>query len=252
MPLRSDPPPHLLATWWLRYLLVITMIVCIGVVVMTEYGTGPGGVVDAPLVIAPHVLAAVLLVAWSMCAMFDADRLVPATHYHRGSSCLLVALLWCLAFAAPIGFVAVFSGARGRFDDPDGDMQAVAVSVLSGAVAVLLVWLPFGYLAGQAHRIGAPGRAVVLWFFGSILAAVGSTAIVAHRIARHARRFGDDLGRTGVADRRRLRGPGVRLRTFDVARDDRVRRGHRPSLAALAFGVGHDPARTRVTTRART
>ena len=91
----------------------------------------------------------------------------------------LVALLWCLAFAAPIGFVAVFSGARGRFDDPDGDMQAVAVSVLSGAVAVLLVWLPFGYLAGQAHRIGAPGRVVVLWFFGSILAAAGSAAIVA-------------------------------------------------------------------------
>ena len=178
MPLRSDPPPHLIATWWLRYLLVASMLVCIAVVVLTRYASGPGGVITAPLVIAPHVLAAVILVAWSMCAMVDADRLVPATHYHRGSSYLLAALLWCLAFAAPFGFLAVFSRARERFDDPEGDMQAVAVSVIAGAVAALLVWLPFGYLAGQARRIGAPRRVVELWFFGSILAAIGSTVIV--------------------------------------------------------------------------
>ncbi len=178
VPLRSDPPPRLLATWWLRYLLLLTMTVCIAVVVMTEYAIGPGGVAEAPLVIASHVLAAVLLVAWSVCAMFDADRLVPATRYHRGSSCTVAASTWIGAFAAPIGFVAVLSRARTRFDQADGELQAVSIAIGAGVFALVLVWLPFGYLAGQARRIGAPRRVVVLWFFGSLLAAVGSAAIV--------------------------------------------------------------------------
>ncbi|MET0911492.1 MAG: hypothetical protein ABWZ99_18650, partial [Ilumatobacteraceae bacterium] len=178
MPLRSDPPPRLLATWWLRYLLVLTMLVGIAAVVMTEYASGPGGVAIAPVVVAPHVLAAMLLVTWSVFAMYDADRLVPATRYHRGSSCTLVAVLWLVAFAAPIGFIAVFSRAEEKFDDPDGDLAAVAITVVAAVIATVLVWLPFGYLSGQARRIGAPHRAMVMWFVGSVVAAVGAAAIV--------------------------------------------------------------------------
>jgi hypothetical protein len=178
IPLRSEPPPRLLATWWLRYLLLLTMVVGIAVVVMTAYASGPGGVAQTPLVIAPHVLAAVLLVAWSVFAMFDADRLVPATRYHRSSSPTLAAATWMGAFAAPFGFVAVFSRARARFDEPDGDLLAVAIAIAAALVSIVLVWLPFGYLAGQARRIGAPGRVVVLWFLGSVFAAIGSLAIV--------------------------------------------------------------------------
>ena len=134
--------------------------------------------VDAPLVIAPHVLAAMLLVGWTICAMVDADRLVPrpaTTAVRRGAS---ARLLWIIAFAAPIGFVAVVSRARTRFDDPEGDLQAVALTVVAGVLAVVLVWLPFGYLAGQAQRVGAPRRVFVLWFVGSMFAAIGSTVIV--------------------------------------------------------------------------
>jgi hypothetical protein len=177
-PLRSDPPPHLLATWWLRYLLVLTMIVGIGAVVATEFAIGPGGIVGAPVVVAPHVLAATLLVAWSIAAMVDADRLVPATRYHRGPSCTLVALLWIGAFAAPFGFLAVYDRTRSNFDGADGELAAVSATVAAALVGVTLVWLPFGYLSGQAHRIGAPHRAFVSWFLGSMFAAVGAAAIV--------------------------------------------------------------------------
>ena len=48
----------------------------------------------------------------------------------------------------------------GYFDDPQKDVKAVAMAVGAGVVASLLVWLPFGYLAGQAQRIGAPRRVV--------------------------------------------------------------------------------------------
>ena len=177
-PLRSDPPPRLAATWWLRYLLLMTMLVCIAVVVTTEYSTGPGGIVEAPLVIAPHVLAAGLLVTWSVLAMVDADRLVPASRYHRGSSGLLAACLWLLAFAAPFAVATVVVRARPHFGDTDTDLQAVAASIAVAVLGLIVVWLPFGYLAGQARRIGAPSRVVVLWFVGSLFAAIGSLAIV--------------------------------------------------------------------------
>jgi hypothetical protein len=177
VPLRTDPPPKLVATWWLRYTLLLNMLVCIAVVVMTEYALGPGGIVDAPLVIAPHVLAAVLLVTWSALAMVDADRLVPASRYHRGSSALLAAVLWIVAFAVPFGVTEVLSRARDHFSDSENDVQAVGLSIVAAAVGLIVVWLPFGYLAGQAKRIGAPSRVVVLWFVGSLFAAVGSLVI---------------------------------------------------------------------------
>lgn len=178
VPLRVDPPPKLAATWWLRYLLLLTMFVGIAVVVMTEYAIGPGGVVDATLVIAPHLLAAALLVTWTVLAMVDADRLVPASRYHRGSSGALGAVLWLLAFAAPFGVNEVVTRARPHFSNSDHDVQAVGFSVLAAVVGLVVVWLPFGYLAGQAKRIGAPSRVVVLWFVGSLFAAVGALAIV--------------------------------------------------------------------------
>jgi hypothetical protein len=92
---------------------------------------------------------------------------------------VVAALLWIAAFAAPLVFVVVFSRARPYFDDPQQDVKAVSLSAVTGILASLVVWLPFGYLAGQAQRIGAPRRVVLLWFVGSILAAIGSTAIVA-------------------------------------------------------------------------
>jgi hypothetical protein len=159
-------------------MLLLSMVVGIAAVVMTEYAIGPGGVIDAPVVVAPHVLAAALLVSWSIGAMYDADRLVPATRYHRGSSCTLATFLWLGAFAAPLGFAAVYSRAHPHFDDPEGDLAAVATTVGAGAVALALVWLPFGYLSAQARRIGAPHRTVVMWFVGSIVALIGSATIV--------------------------------------------------------------------------
>ncbi len=178
MALRTDPPPHLAATWWLRYVLLLTMLVTIAVVVMTEYAIGPGGVFTASVVIAPHVLAAVLLVAWNALAMLDAGRLVPASRYHRRSNGLLAALLWLTAFAAPFGVMMVFDRAQEQFGEPPDDMVAAAVSGLAAVIGLIAVWLPFGYLAEQARRIGAPSRVVVLWFSMSLFAAGGAFMIV--------------------------------------------------------------------------
>ena len=114
-PLRADPPPKLYSTWWLRYSLFLTLMVAIAVVLLTEYGSGPGNLATDPLVIAPHLMAAVMLVSWSALAMLGAGRLVPSTHYNHRSSGPVAVLLWLVAFIAPAGAFWVVDWARGRF-----------------------------------------------------------------------------------------------------------------------------------------
>jgi hypothetical protein len=175
--LRSEPPPRLFATWWLRYLLALSQLVGIAVVLLREYAV-PGGM-DALFVVVPHVMAAVMLVGWSAFAMLDAARLVPATRYRRQSRAWVAIVLWIGAFVAPLAAVAIVDELRRRSSDGTEDLVAVAVGVVGMLVCFVLVWLPFRYHVRQAHRIGAPVRVVAAWFWLPLFAAVGVLAAMA-------------------------------------------------------------------------
>ena len=177
VPLRVDPPPRLYATWWIRYTLFLAQMVGLGVVLLTEYATGPTGLASAPVVVVPYVLVGVLLVTWSGLAMFDAARLVPATRYHPPSRPWVAMTLWLVAFAAPVIAVAAIEWARDRFTEDPDDIGAVVATVGAVMVCFLLVWLPFQYHTRQAHRIGAPARVIAAWFWVPLLAGVGGLAI---------------------------------------------------------------------------
>jgi hypothetical protein len=175
--LRSEPPPAVLPTPFLRILLLLAQLVGIAVVVMVEYREGPDGLASSSIVVPPYLLAAALLVAWSALTMVNAARLVPATSYQRASSAPLVVVLWLLAFAAPFAAVRTIDWARDRFVDDADDTIVLAVTVAAVLVAALLVWMPFRYHVVQAHRIGVPGRVVSSWFWLPVVAGVGTLLI---------------------------------------------------------------------------
>lgn len=203
-PLRTDPPPRLFATWWLRYMLTLAQFVGIAVVLLHEYAGGwrtDDGV--APVVIAPYVITAVLLVAWSGLAMIDAARLVPATRYQSPSRASVAVAAWLLAFAAPAAAAVVIRRAQQGFADENVDDLAVTFgAAVAVAVCFLVVWLPFRYHARQAHRIGAPGRIVTAWFWLPLVTAVGAVALYA--IGLH-----DSLAEDGLTDVERTLQVGV-------------------------------------------
>ncbi|MBG7604018.1 MAG: hypothetical protein IZT58_05175 [Actinobacteria bacterium] len=178
-PLRSDPPPQLYSTWWLRYSLFLTLLVAIAVVLLTEYGSASADLATQPLVVATHLLAAVLLVSWSALAMLGAGRLVPSTHYNHRASAPVVVLLWLIAFLAPFGAFRVADWARDRFSDPADDVAVVMITVAAVMICFILVWLPFRYHARQGHRIGAPSRPILEWFWAPLFAAIGGIIITA-------------------------------------------------------------------------
>ncbi len=170
-PLRSEPPPRLFATWWLRYLLALSQLVGIAVVLMREYAVP--GAMDTLFVVVPHLMAAVMLVGWSALAMLDAARLVPATRYRRQSRAWVAVVLWLGAFAAPFGALAVVARLRERFADSTDDLWPIVIGAGALLLCFVLVWLPFRYHVRQAHRIGAPVRVVAAWFWLPLIAAVG-------------------------------------------------------------------------------
>jgi hypothetical protein len=175
--LRSEPPPRLFATWWLRYLLALSQLVGIAVVLLREYAEPNGAA--APLVVIPHVMAVVMLVGWSALAMVDAARLVPATRYRRQSRAWVAMVLWCGAFVAPLAAVAIVDELRLRFGDDADDLLPITIGAVAMLVCFVVVWLPFRYHVRQAHRIGAPVRVVAAWFWLPLFAAVGVLAVMA-------------------------------------------------------------------------
>jgi hypothetical protein len=176
-PLRSEPPPRLFATWWLRYLLALSQLVAIAVVLMREYAVP--NAMDTLFVVVPHVMAAVMLVGWSALAMLDAARLVPPTRYQRPSRAWVAVVLWLGAFVAPVGALLVVERLRSRFEDSADDLVEVAIGVSLLLVCFVLVWLPFRYHMRQAHRIGAPVSVIAAWFWLPLVTAVGVVAVLA-------------------------------------------------------------------------
>lgn len=170
-PLRSEPPPHLFATWWLRYLLALSQLTAIAVVLLREYAV-PGGM-GAAIVVIPHAMAAVMLVGWSALAMLDAARLVPASRYRQPPRAWVAVLLWLAAYGAPVAAMSVIDRVRERFSRGGDDIVPVVAGVGAVLVCLLVVWLPFRYHVRQAHRIGAPVAVVAAWFWLPVLAVVG-------------------------------------------------------------------------------
>lgn len=201
-PLRTDPPPRIFATWWLRYLLFLAQLVGIAVVLLAEYAGDGGELRRSSIVVTPYLLSAVLLVSWSALAMIDAARLVPATAYRRRSSAPLVVVMWLLAFAAPAAAVRVVDWARDRFAVDTDDLAVVAVTVAVVLVCFLVVWMPFHYHTLQAHRIGAPGRVVAAWFWLPLITVVGALLIDALGLR-------DTLAENGTTDLERTVEVGV-------------------------------------------
>ncbi|HUS43979.1 MAG TPA: hypothetical protein VMY16_15045 [Ilumatobacteraceae bacterium] len=176
-PLRSEPPPRLFATWWLRYLLGLSQLVAIAAVLMREYAVP--GAMDTLIVVVPHVMAAVMLVGWSALAMLDAARLVPATRYGQPSRAWVAVVLWIGAFGAPVGALVVVDRIRERFADSTDDLVPIVIGVGAVLLCFVLVWLPFRYHVRQAHRIGAPVSVVAAWFWLPLITAVGVFAVMA-------------------------------------------------------------------------
>ena len=199
-PLRSEPPPKLFATWWLRYLLVLSQLVGIAVVVLREYAA-PGDMV-VPFVVVPHAMAAVMLLGWSAFAMLDARRLVPATRYQQPSRAWVAVVLWLGAYAAPVIAYSVVERLREQFADGTDDLLPVAVGTVTVLMCFVLMWLPFRYHVRQAHRIGAPVGVVAAWFWLPLVAVVGVLAAMA--LGLH-----DTLAEDGLTDLERCLQVGI-------------------------------------------
>ncbi len=200
-PLRTDPPPRLWPTWWLRLTILASIIGALGITMWTEYQGEAGDVASSTVVLGAHVLAGSLLVIWSWLALGNAGRIVPSTLYRKRSSGGLAVALWVLAALSPIGVIAVSQRLDQRLDARN-DLAAVAVLVAAVMLALLLVWLPFRYHARQAARVGAPHRVMLTWFFAPLLAAVGGLVAVAVGL-------GATLSENGLAASERLVQVGV-------------------------------------------
>jgi hypothetical protein len=178
VPLRSEPPPRLVATWWLRVVMFVAMCGALASVLLTEYFGEAGDVRSSSVIVGFHLASAGALVAWSFLAIHNAERLVPASRYSKSSSGSIAVALWLLAFAAPGCVLIMYRELSGRLDDSD-DVQAVFIMAAIVLAAFILVWLPFRYHARHAARVGAPHRTMYRWFFAPIFATVGGLAILA-------------------------------------------------------------------------
>ena len=199
-PLRSEPPPRLFATWWLRYLLVLSQLVGIVVVLLREYAVAGGTYVL--FVVVPHLMAGVMLVGWSALAMLDAARLVPGTRYRRPARAWVAVVLWLGALASPVAATAVVESVRRRFTAGTDDFAPMAIGTGAVLLCFLLMWLPFRYHVLQGQRIGAPVRVVAAWFWLPLLTLVGAFAAMA--LGLH-----DNLADDGFGDLERTLQIGV-------------------------------------------
>ena len=173
----ASPPPRLATQPWLRYLLLLSQAAGIAAVLQREYEQA--GAMMVSIVVIPHVVAAILLVAWSIFAMLDAARLVPATRYVGTPRASVVVVLWLAAFAAPVAAYRVLEQVRDRFAERTDDLAVIAATVGAIVICFFIVWLPFRYHIRQAHRIGVRGRVVAEWFWLPLFSLVGVLAVMA-------------------------------------------------------------------------
>ena len=176
-PLRSDPPPFLMPTWWIRSAILAVTLAAPAMVLWVEYHGVADDVGSSAPVAALHIGAGLLLMLWSFLAMRNAARIVPPSRYTQRSRGSIAVMLWALAAAAPVGVVAASQRMSDRLNDPNDTSAALSQAAIV-LIAFLLVWLPFRYHARQASRVGAPHRAMISWFFAPLVASVGGVLAV--------------------------------------------------------------------------
>ena len=201
VPLRSDPPPGQIPTWWLRLLLLGLLLGALGTTLWTEYHGQGGDILSSLPVLLLHVGGGACLVLWSWAAMNNIEALVPATRYQKPARGWLAATLWLSAVAAPFGVLAVHDRVRDRLGEPN-DSTPVLILLAAVFVAFIMVWLPFGYCGRKGARLGAPRSIMVGWFFAPLIAAVGSLGIYALGLR-------DQLVEDGLTAYERFVGVGV-------------------------------------------
>jgi hypothetical protein len=185
-PLRSNPPPSLISTWWLRTAILMMMLGALVLTMWVEY-TGEADDVGSHLgVVGIHIVIAGSIMLWSFAAMYNANKFVPASLYQRQSNPLLAVVLWLAAFAAPFAAASAFvlvdelsSAPGGLVGEPSNEAFNILALATVVLVAFVVVWLPFRYHARQASRIGARHGVMLGWFFAPLLAQVGGIAILA-------------------------------------------------------------------------
>ena len=185
-PLRSDPPPSLISSWWLRTAILIMMLGAVVLTLVVEYAGEVNDIGSHLPIIFLHIVIAGSIMLWSFAAMRNANQLVPAMPYQRRSSPLLAVALWLAAIVTPFAAVKAFAFVDEQFTAPTGaaaEPSSEAINLLALATVVLvafvIVWLPFRYHAFQSSRIRAPRQVMVVWFFAPLLAVVGGIAMLA-------------------------------------------------------------------------
>ncbi len=200
-PLRSDPPPLLMPTWWLRYTLFGLLLAALVLTLFTEHTGEPGDVTRSASVAVVHLGAAACLVIWSLLSMHNAESLVPANRYQHKARGWLAALLWVLAFATPAAAAITHVRLEDRLANKD-DIVAVIIFGVAVLAAFVAVWAPFRYCSRHAARIGVPHRALIAWFWVTLVALVGGLAI-------NALGLRDMLAEDGLSNADRLIGISV-------------------------------------------
>lgn len=199
--LRTDPPPVLMYTMWLRVVLALLMLGALGASLWFRYTSESNEAADAKWVVGLHAGVIGAIIVWSFVSMRNAAALVPATRYQTRSRGWVAASLWLVAIGAPIGGIVVSDAARELFDDPD-HVNFVFVQMAIGFVVLSIVWLPFRYLAVQSSRIGAARSVMFAWFWLPVLAIGGGQLIMALGLR-------SDLEADGWTDTERLIEAGV-------------------------------------------
>ncbi len=176
VPLRTDPPPPVTTTLWLRTVVFLAMLGATATVLVVEYMSSPGDVARHPLVLASQVVWLVLLIRWSRSSLENVAALVPATRYSADPDPGLVTVLWVVAFVAPLVAAVVIGWLGSALSDGVGATSAMILVVLS---ALVVMWLPFRYHVLHARRLGAPSVTMVAWFWAPLIATVGGLSILA-------------------------------------------------------------------------
>lgn len=177
VPLRTDPPPELAPTLWLRSAIAVAMLLAVVSALWVEYNGRAGDILLHPVVALLHLASVGLLMLWSRAALDNAGELIPPARYSRRPSGDLAAVLWATAWLAPVVAALVIRGLASEFDGGDafGETLAMIAVVM---VALLVVWLPFRYHLLHARRLGVPSPQMVAWFWAPLLTLVGGLCVL--------------------------------------------------------------------------
>lgn len=193
VPLRTDPPPELASTLWIRSALALTILAVAILVLLVELVGRPGAMFVQPAVVIPHGAVVVLLIVWSGRALANVDAIMPPSTYSAGPRVRLAGAMWVAGFVVPASAALLVGQIGSEFADAEAAAPTVA-TIAVVVVALLAAWLPFQYHRRHAVRIGAPQPIMMLWFWAPLTTFVVGLAVLAY--VYRGRIAGDGFERT--------------------------------------------------------